>query len=94
MKEEVIDQMIERKGEGMKTVVKYIVLKSKEYQLGHPLHEEEIDANSDYFDQLPEQIEYQNLTFQVLSKELNRLKKTGDAEETQTIKVKLVALAD
>lgn len=78
----------------MKTVVKYIVLKSKEYQLGHLLYEEEIDAQSDYFDQLPETIVYQNLKFNVLSKELNRVKKIGDIDETQTIKVKLVALTD
>jgi hypothetical protein len=56
----------------MKTTVKYVVLKSREYQLGTPLFEESIEAEGDYFDQIPDVIHYQNHEFKVKSKELNR----------------------
>ena len=53
----------------MKTTVKYIVLKSIDYQLGTSLFEDEFDADAQYFDQIPSIIEYQNLRFKVVSKE-------------------------
>ncbi|ESK40026.1 hypothetical protein [Acinetobacter nectaris] len=76
----------------MKTIVKYIVLKSKEYQLGSPLPEVELNESADYFDQIPDIIEHQNHKFKVLSKELSR-KKTldDDIEEVQQIVIKMVA---
>ena len=52
----------------MKTTVKYVVLKSLDYQLGTPLFQEEIDADGQYFDQIPSTISYQNLQFKVKSK--------------------------
>lgn len=77
----------------MKTVVKYIVLKSKEYQLGSPLHEVELKASANYFDEIPDVVEHQNHKFKVLSKELNRKKIFEDEiEEIQHIIVKMVAL--
>lgn len=42
----------------MQTTVKYVVLKSKEYQLGTPLFEESIEADGNYFDQIPNVIHY------------------------------------
>ena len=54
----------------MKTTVKYSVLKSLDYQLGTPLFQEEIEADGQYFDQIPSIIHYQNLKFKVKSKEL------------------------
>ncbi|MBF7682423.1 hypothetical protein I2F27_03635 [Acinetobacter sp. B5B] len=78
----------------MKTVVKYILLKSKEYQLGHALYEDEIDASSHYFDEIATEIEYQHRSFKVLSKELNRKKiyDEHDAIESQTIVIKVVPI--
>ena len=52
----------------MKTTVKYVVLKSLDYQLGTPLFQEEIDADAQYFDQIPTIITYQNLKLKVKSK--------------------------
>ncbi|MDM1343373.1 hypothetical protein HXZ95_03785 [Acinetobacter pseudolwoffii] len=74
----------------MKTTVKYVVLKSLDYQLGTPLFQEEIDADSQYFDQIPSTISYQNLQFKVKSKELKRLHLAEEQEDTQTIIVKVV----
>ncbi|SDB87647.1 hypothetical protein [Acinetobacter boissieri] len=78
----------------MKTVVKYILLKSKEYQLGHALYEDEIDVASDYFDKIATHLEYQNRSFKVLSKELTRKKiyDDTDAVESQTIVIKVVSV--
>ena len=56
----------------MKTTVKYVVLKSKDYQLGTPLFEEELDVDGQYFDQIPLVIHFQNRDFKVKSKELQR----------------------
>ena len=75
----------------MKTTVKYVVLKSKEYQLGTPLFEESIEADGNYFDQIPNVIHYQNHEFKVKSKELTRKQIYDDFEETQTILVKVIA---
>lgn len=75
----------------MKTTVKYVVLKSREYQLGTPLFEETVDAAGDYFDQIPDVIHYQNHQFKVKSKELNRKRIFDDFEESQTILVKVIA---
>lgn len=76
----------------MKTTVKYVVLKSLDYQLGTPLFQEEIDADAQYFDQIPALINYQNLTLKVKSKELKRLQLPDEKEDTQTIIVKVVAI--
>ncbi|WP_445115939.1 hypothetical protein [Acinetobacter sp. WZC-1] len=76
----------------MKTTVKYVVLKSKEYQLGTPLFEENMDADSHYFDTIPEVIHYQKHDFRVKSKELIRKQIFDDFEEFQTILVKVIAL--
>ena len=76
----------------MKTTVKYVVLKSMDYQLGTPLFQEEIDAGSQYFDQIPAEITYQNHTFKVKSKELKRVQITGEFEDSQTIIVKVIAI--
>ncbi|AOA58686.1 hypothetical protein [Acinetobacter larvae] len=78
----------------MKTTVKYMVLKSKDYQLGTPLFEESLDADSDYFTQIPAIIHYQNHAFQVKSKELVHKQIFDDFEESQTILVKVIALAE
>lgn len=75
----------------MKTTVKYVVLKSLDYQLGTPLFQEELNADSQYFDQIPAEITYQNHKFKVKSKELKRLYFAEELEETQTIIVKVVA---
>lgn len=75
----------------MKTTVKYVVLKSLDYQLGTPLFQEELNADSQYFDQIPAEIIYQNHKFKVKSKELKRLYLAEELEETQTIIVKVVA---
>lgn len=75
----------------MKTVVKYIVLKSKEYQLGHVIHENELDASRHYFDDIPPIFEYQGRIFSVFSKELTRKKIYDDTSESQTIVVKVLA---
>lgn len=74
----------------MKTTVKYVVLKSLDYQLGTPLFQEELNADSQYFDQIPAEITYQNHKFKVKSKELKRLYLAEELEETQTIIVKVV----
>jgi len=74
----------------MKTTVKYVVLKSLDYQLGTPLFQEEIDVDGQYFDQIPSTISYQNLQFKVKSKELKRLHLAEEQEDTQTIIVKVV----
>ncbi|MEB3752805.1 hypothetical protein [Acinetobacter sp. MD2(2019)] len=76
----------------MKTTVKYIVLKSKDYQLGRPLFEEELDETGDYFDRLPKTIQFQNLEFKVKSKELTRKQMFDEDEESQTILVKVIAI--
>lgn len=78
----------------MKTVVKYILLKSKEYQLGHVLCEDEIEATGHYFDEISTHIEYQNRSFKVLSKELSRKKfyDDTDAIESQTIIIKVISV--
>ena len=83
----------------MKTTVKYIVLKSKEYQLGTSLFEENIEADKDYFDQIPSVIRYQNHDFKVSSKELSRKYIVDDSdaaqsEDTQSIVIKLIALPE
>ena len=75
----------------MKTTVKYVVLKSLDYQLGTPLFQEELNADSQYFDQIPAEITYQNHKFKVKSKELKRLYLAEELEETQTIIVKVVS---
>ena len=75
----------------MQTTVKYVVLKSKEYQLGTPLFEESIEADGNYFDQIPNVIHFQNHEFKVKSKELTRKQIYDDFEETQTILVKVIA---
>lgn len=76
----------------MKTTVKYIVLKSKDYQLGRPLFEDELDETADYFDRIPQHIEFQNLEFKVKSKELLRKQVFDEWEESQTIIVKVIAV--
>lgn len=76
----------------MKTTVKYVVLKSREYQLGTPLFEESIEAEANYFDQIPNIIHYQNHDFKVKSKELTRKQIYDDFEEFQTILVKVIAI--
>ncbi|RKG38767.1 hypothetical protein [Acinetobacter rongchengensis] len=76
----------------MKTTVKYVVLKSREYQLGTPLFEESIEADANYFDQIPNIIHYQNHDFKVKSKELTRKQIFDDFEEFQTILVKVIAI--
>lgn len=76
----------------MKTIVKYVVLKSLDYQLGTALFQEEIEADGQYFDQIPNVITYQNHQLKVKSKELKRLFIADEQEESQTIIVKLVAL--
>ncbi|OTG80764.1 hypothetical protein B9T31_15790 [Acinetobacter sp. ANC 4558] len=77
----------------MKTIVKYVVLKSLDYQLGTPLFQEEIDADSQYFDQIPATISYQNHKFKVKSKELKRIFLAEEQEEMQTIIVKVITQA-
>lgn len=77
----------------MKTIVKYAVLKSLDYQLGTPLFQEEIDADGQYFDQIPAIIVYQNHQFKVKSKELKRIYLAEEQEESQTIIVKVITLA-
>ena len=74
----------------MKTIVKYVVLKSLDYQLGTPLFQEEIDADGLYFDQLPTMITFQNHQFKVKSKELKRIYLAEEQEECQTIIVKVI----
>ncbi|ENV33108.1 hypothetical protein [Acinetobacter gerneri] len=76
----------------MKTTVKYVVLKSKDYQLGTALFEENIEAGGEYFDQIPSVIQYQNHDFRVKSKELTRKQIFDDFEESQTILVKVIAM--
>ena len=77
----------------MKTTVKYVVLKSKDYQLGTPLFEEDLEANHLYFDEIPSVIKFQNHEFKVKSKELIRKQIFDDFEESQTILVKVIALS-
>lgn len=76
----------------MKTTVKYIVLKSSDYQLGTPLFEEVIDADALYFDQIPSVISYQNHQFKVKNKELSRKQANEDLEPSQNIVVKVLAI--
>jgi len=76
----------------MKTTVKYVVLKSREYQLGTALFVESIEAEGNYFDQIPEVIHYQNHNFKVKSKELSRKQIFDDFEESQIILVKVIAV--
>lgn len=76
----------------MQTTVKYVVLKSKEYQLGTALFEESIEADGNYFDQIPNIIHYQNHEFKVKSKELTRKQIFDEFEESQTILVKVIAI--
>lgn len=76
----------------MKTTIKYVVLKSKDYQLGTPLFEEELDVDGQYFDQIPLVVHFQNRDFKVKSKEMQRKQIQDDFEESQTILVKVIAL--
>lgn len=77
----------------MKTTVKYVVLKSLDYQLGTPLFQEEIDADVQYFDLIPATISFQNHQFKVKSKELKRVYLAEEQEESQTIIVKVISQA-
>lgn len=76
----------------MKTIVKYVVLKDLDYQLGTPLFQEELEADALYFDQIPEVISYQNHQFRVKSKELKRVQLASDPEELQRIIVRVLAV--
>lgn len=76
----------------MKTTVKYVVLKSREYQLGTPLFEESLEVDANYFDQIPNVIHFQNHDFKVKSKELTRKQIFDDFEESQIILVKVIAI--
>ena len=76
----------------MKTTVKYVVLKSSDYQFGTTLFQEELDVDSQYFDQIPTEIAYQNHKFKVKSKELKRLYLVEDQEDSQTIIVKVLSM--
>ena len=76
----------------MKTTVKYVVLKSKEYQLGTPLFEESFEAGNLYIDEIPQIIRYQNHDFKVKSKELVRKQIFDEFEESQSILVKVIAV--
>lgn len=75
----------------MKTTVKYVVLKSMDYQLGTPLFQEEIDADAQYFDQIPAVISFQNHQFKVKSKEQKRVYLAEEQEDTQTIIVRVIS---
>ncbi|MFC6053139.1 hypothetical protein A6M14_13265 [Acinetobacter sp. Ac_877] len=77
----------------MKTTVKYVVLKSMDYQLGTPLFQEEIDADAQYFDQIPAVISFQNHQFKVKSKEQKRVYLAEEQEDTQTIIVRVISQA-
>ena len=76
----------------MKTTVKYVVLKSLDYQLGTPLFQEEIEADAMYFDQIPSVISFQNHQFKVKSKEQKRIYLAEENTDSQTIIVKVIAL--
>ena len=76
----------------MKTIVKYVVLKSSDYQLGTPLFQEELNADALYFDQIPSTIYYQNLSFKVYSKELNRKQILEEQQPEQHILVKVIVI--
>ncbi|WP_122901491.1 hypothetical protein [Acinetobacter sp. B51(2017)] len=76
----------------MKTIVKYVVLKSSDYQLGTPLFQQELQADALYFDQIPAIIQHQNLEFKVKSKELNRKQTAEEQDPTQHILVKVIAI--
>ncbi|AVH14159.1 hypothetical protein ABFP25_05005 [Acinetobacter indicus] len=77
----------------MKTIVKYMVLKDLDYQLGTLLFQEELQADALYFDQIPEVISYQNHQFKVISKELKRVQNAAEPENLQRIIVKVVTVA-
>ncbi|WP_168390914.1 hypothetical protein [Acinetobacter indicus] len=76
----------------MKTIVKYMVLKDLDYQLGTLLFQEELQADALYFDQIPEVISYQNHQFKVISKELKRVQNAAEPENLQRIIVKVVTV--
>lgn len=77
----------------MKTTVKYVVLKGDDYQLGTPLHEEQLDAPADFFDKIPDQLTLNQRNFRLKYKELNRKYSHYDEiEEVQHIVVKLIAI--
>lgn len=77
----------------MRTIVKYMVLKDLDYQLGTLLFQEELQADALYFDQIPEVISYQNHQFKVISKELKRVQNAAEPENLQRIIVKVVTVA-
>ncbi|WP_180083816.1 hypothetical protein [Acinetobacter sp. YH12157] len=77
----------------MKTIVKYMVLKDLDYQLGTLLFQEELQADALYFDQIPAVISYQNHQFKVISKELKRIQNAAEPENLQRIIVKVVTVA-
>lgn len=77
----------------MKTIVKYMVLKDLDYQLGTLLFQEELQVDALYFDQIPEVISYQNHQFKVISKELKRVQNAAEPENLQRIIVKVVTVA-
>lgn len=76
----------------MKTTVKYVVLKSKDYQLGTALFEESLDVNADYFNEIPSIIHFQGHDFKVKSKEVSRKQIFDDFEEFQVILVKVITV--
>lgn len=76
----------------MKTIIKYVVLKDMDYQLGTPLFQEEIEADATYFDQIPSVIRFQNMDFKVKAKELKRKQSAVDLEDVQNIIVKVIAM--
>lgn len=76
----------------MQTTVKYVVLKSLDYQLGTPLFQEELEVDADYFDNIPAIISYQNHQFKVVSKELKRVFVATEHSDTQKIVVRVIAV--
>ncbi len=77
----------------MKTTVKYVVLKGDDYQLGTPLHEDQLDAPAEYFDQIPTTYIFNGRNFRLKYKEVNRKYSHYDEiEESQNILVKLIAI--
>ncbi|MBJ9985087.1 hypothetical protein IAE19_06470 [Acinetobacter sp. S40] len=76
----------------MRTTVKYVVLKGDDYQLGTPLHEENLETGSTYFDNIPSVVTFNGRDFRVKYKELIRKQTFDENDESQHILVKMIAM--
>lgn len=70
------------------------MLKSKDYQLGTPIYEDELETDGNYFDQIPSVICFNGRKYRLKSKELTRKQTYDENDEFQNIVIKMIAIND